>query len=199
MSFWKNFSDMIKLYLINVVNAYHGKVIINMCFRICRGGKLKTVCEKIRLPDDCTVGFIICEYFDVKTNVPYLCTDYAVLWLLFYLRKAVLHCVLYIVDYYLKKELTVIPGFHSHLEGLWRIRHRNLESHVSQSNTNILFSKAIWCLISLLLPKSNKYLLYWLYLEMIVLIRKYGIYFIVNLLKHILSGCAFYKVQNVLF
>jgi hypothetical protein len=57
------------------------------------GGKLKTVCEKIRLPDDCTIGFI--------------------------------------VYYYLKKELTVIAGFHSHLEGLWRIGHVNLDSHIT--------------------------------------------------------------------
>ena len=27
------------------------------------GGKLKSICDKIRLPDDCTLGYIISKYF----------------------------------------------------------------------------------------------------------------------------------------
>jgi len=59
------------------------------------GGKLKSVCEKVRLPDDCSIGFI--------------------------------------VYYYMKRELTVVPGFHSHLEGLWLIKPRDLENHLTFS------------------------------------------------------------------
>nr|ACN66457.1 fringe [Neanthes arenaceodentata] len=59
------------------------------------GGKLKSICEKVRLPDDCSIGFI--------------------------------------VYYYMNKELTVIPGFHSHLEGLWLIQPRDLENHITFS------------------------------------------------------------------
>nr|AKP06495.1 N-acetylglucosaminyltransferase fringe [Platynereis dumerilii] len=59
------------------------------------GGRLRSVCEKVRLPDDCSIGFII--------------------------------------YYYMKKELTVVPGFHSHLEGLWLIKPRDLENHITFS------------------------------------------------------------------
>ena len=36
-----------------------------------------------------------------------------------------------LADHYLKKELTTIEGFHSHLEGLWRIQSHEIQQHVS--------------------------------------------------------------------
>ncbi|ELU01276.1 hypothetical protein CAPTEDRAFT_224315 [Capitella teleta] len=59
------------------------------------GGRLKTVCEHIRLPDDCSIG--------------------------------------YIISFKLKKELTIVKDFHSHLEGLWKINHRNIEDQITMS------------------------------------------------------------------
>ncbi|XP_046352005.1 fringe glycosyltransferase-like [Haliotis rufescens] len=59
------------------------------------GGRLMTVGDKIRLPDDCTVG--------------------------------------YIINYILKKDLTVIDGFHSHLEALWLIRSNDLLKQITFS------------------------------------------------------------------
>eukprot|EP00918_Siedleckia_nematoides_P047856 GHVU01104831.1.p1 GENE.GHVU01104831.1~~GHVU01104831.1.p1 ORF type:complete len:419 (+),score=33.58 GHVU01104831.1:97-1257(+) len=59
------------------------------------GGKLNSVCDKIRLPDDCTIGFIIYHY--------------------------------------LKKKLTVISEFHSHLEGLWLIKPKIFRQQITMS------------------------------------------------------------------
>ncbi|XP_041362609.1 beta-1,3-N-acetylglucosaminyltransferase radical fringe-like isoform X2 [Gigantopelta aegis] len=59
------------------------------------GGRLMTMGEKIRLPDDCTIG--------------------------------------YIIDYILKKPLTVVDGFHSHLEALWLIHPNNLQHQITFS------------------------------------------------------------------
>ncbi|KAL3875535.1 hypothetical protein ACJMK2_033479 [Sinanodonta woodiana] len=59
------------------------------------GGKLMTVGEKIRLPDDCTVG--------------------------------------YIINYILRKDLTVINEFRSHLEALWQIRVPEIKNQITFS------------------------------------------------------------------
>lgn len=59
------------------------------------GGRLMTVGEKIRLPDDCTVG--------------------------------------YIIGHILKKQLTIVESFHSHLEALWLLRPFDLDRQVTFS------------------------------------------------------------------
>ncbi|CAI9728731.1 beta-1,3-N-acetylglucosaminyltransferase radical fringe-like [Octopus vulgaris] len=59
------------------------------------GGRLMAVGEEIRLPDDCTVG--------------------------------------YIIGHLLKKPLTEVEDFHSHLEALWLLRPNQLEKHVTFS------------------------------------------------------------------
>eukprot|EP00914_Ancora_sagittata_P022211 GHVO01044138.1.p1 GENE.GHVO01044138.1~~GHVO01044138.1.p1 ORF type:complete len:117 (+),score=5.06 GHVO01044138.1:248-598(+) len=59
------------------------------------GGRLKTICEQIRLPDDCSIG--------------------------------------YIISHKLKKELTIVKDFHSHLEGLWKINQHNIKNQITVS------------------------------------------------------------------
>ncbi|CAH1794173.1 unnamed protein product [Owenia fusiformis] len=65
------------------------------------GGKFKSVCNNIRLPDDCTIGYIIYTQ--------------------------------------LQKKLTVVSSFHSHLEGLWRVR--DLEDQLTFSYSSFANQK----------------------------------------------------------
>ncbi|PVD38488.1 hypothetical protein C0Q70_01103 [Pomacea canaliculata] len=59
------------------------------------GGRLMTLGEKLRLPDDCVMG--------------------------------------YIIDHVLRKQLTVIEGFRSHLEALWLIKPYQLNKQITFS------------------------------------------------------------------
>ena len=38
-----------------------------MCLRVFSGGKFVSQCELIHLPDDCTIGFVICECYQYIT------------------------------------------------------------------------------------------------------------------------------------
>ncbi|XP_064637873.1 fringe glycosyltransferase-like [Lineus longissimus] len=59
------------------------------------GGKLMDICDNIRLPDDCSIG--------------------------------------YIINHLLKKDLTIIRDFHSHLEGLGLLSKKNIHQHITLS------------------------------------------------------------------
>lgn len=63
-------------------------------FLCCRGGKFITVGDRIRLPDDVTMG--------------------------------------YIIEHLLKKKLTVVEQFHSHLEALKFLNKDTLHEQVSR-------------------------------------------------------------------
>ena len=59
------------------------------------GGRLVTACRKIRLPDDCTLGYIVCEYLAMRSK--FVCTKYIIILLCVqaFLQKITLAAVNY--------------------------------------------------------------------------------------------------------
>lgn len=83
---------------------------------IAGGGKFISIGDKIRFPDDVTMGFIIGEFVRSKPKWP---------WTYIYI-------ILY-TEHLLKVPLTVVDNFHSHLEPMEFIRQDTFQDQVSFS------------------------------------------------------------------
>ena len=106
---------------------------------ICRGGRLQSRCDQIRLPDDCTIGYIISKLMLLANfhslSFETLCktglkTRFFPCIPVFVKIEELVHSA-FLSDYLLKVQLTKISTFHSHLEGLWLLKEKKLTEHVS--------------------------------------------------------------------
>ena len=108
------------------------------CAYICRGGRLQSRCDQIRLPDDCTIGYIISKLLLLANLHSLPVKTFCETWLKthFFDRIPIamigelIHSA-FLSDYLLKVQLTKIGTFHSHLEGLWLLKEKKLAEHVS--------------------------------------------------------------------